>query len=88
MADVIRDTFKRGKYQDVILPLTVTAPPRLRAGTHQEVAAGGAWNRFKGKLDNLDRQLRRASGVRLSTTRCATDIEKLLAVCPPTSRRT
>ena len=23
MADLIRDTFKRGKYQDVILPLTV-----------------------------------------------------------------
>jgi type I restriction enzyme M protein len=23
VADLIRDTFKRGKYQDVILPLTV-----------------------------------------------------------------
>lgn len=23
LADLIRDTFKRGKYQDVILPLTV-----------------------------------------------------------------
>ena len=27
VADLIRDTFKRGKYQDVILPLTVL--PRL-----------------------------------------------------------
>ncbi len=25
VADLIRDTFKRGKYQDVILPLTVPA---------------------------------------------------------------
>jgi type I restriction enzyme M protein len=26
VADLIRDTFKRGKYQDVILPLTVLRP--------------------------------------------------------------
>jgi type I restriction-modification system DNA methylase subunit len=27
VADLIRDTFKRGKYQDVILPLTVLRNP-------------------------------------------------------------
>jgi hypothetical protein len=35
VADLIRDTFKRGKYQDVILPLTRAAPPRLRTRTEQ-----------------------------------------------------
>jgi type I restriction enzyme M protein len=28
VADLIRDTFKRGKYQDVILPLTVLRRPK------------------------------------------------------------
>jgi type I restriction-modification system DNA methylase subunit len=30
VADLIRDTFKRGKYQDVILPLTVLRRVVLR----------------------------------------------------------
>ncbi len=61
VADLIRDTFKRGKYQDVILPLTVlrrldcVLEPTKQAvlERHRELA---------GKLDNLDPQLRRASG--------------------------
>lgn len=61
VADLIRDTFKRGKYQDVILPLTVLR--RLDCvlePTKKEVLA--RHNQLKGKLDNLDPQLRRASG--------------------------
>ncbi len=61
VADLIRDTFKRGKYQDVILPLTVlrrldcvlapTKPAVLKAAS-----------KFKAKLENLDPQLKAASG--------------------------
>ena len=61
VADLIRDTFKRGKYQDVILPLTVLR--RLDCvlePTKDEVTR--THNNLKGKLDNLDPQLRRASG--------------------------
>lgn len=61
VADLIRDTFKRGKYQDVILPLTVLR--RLDCvlePTKQQVLE--RHNQLKGKLDNLDPQLRRASG--------------------------
>ena len=36
MADLIRDTFKRGKYQDVILPLTVLR----RLAPHQAESPG------------------------------------------------
>ena len=38
VADLIRDTFKRGKYQDVILPLTVLR--RLAPGDWQVLAGG------------------------------------------------
>ena len=61
VADLIRDTFKRGKYQDVILPLTVLrrldcvlAPTKAKV---LEIQA-----KYKGKIENLDPQLRRASG--------------------------
>ena len=60
-ANLIRDTFKRGKYQDVILPLTVLR--RLDCvlePTKDKVL--NKYNSLKGKLDNLDPQLRRASG--------------------------
>jgi len=56
VADLIRDTFKRGKYQDVILPLTVlrridcvlrpTKPEALRV-----------YAQLKGKIENLAPQL-------------------------------
>ncbi len=61
IADLIRDSFKRGKYQDVILPLTVLrridcvlAPTRLQVRETHE--------RLRGKLENLDPALRQASG--------------------------
>ena len=80
VADLIRDTFKRGKYQDVILPLTVLrrldcvlAPTKRRV---MEVQAT-----YKDKLDNLDPQLRRASGFAFYNT-SRYDFERLLADAP------
>ena len=80
MADLIRDTFKRGKYQDVILPLTVLRRlDCVLAPTKRKVLEVQA--RFKGKLDNLDPQLRRASGFAFYNT-SRYDLEKLLADAP------
>jgi type I restriction enzyme M protein len=80
VADLIRDTFKRGKYQDVILPLTVLrrldcvlAPKKAKV---LEIQA-----KFTGKLDNLDPQLRRASGFAFYNT-SRYDFDKLLADAP------
>src|SRR5205809_1109766 len=61
VADLIRDTFKRGKYQDVILPFTVLRRlDCVLAPTKKRVLEANA--KFKGKLDNPDGQLRKASG--------------------------
>ena len=80
VADLIRDTFKRGKYQDVILPLTVLRRlDCVLAPTKRQVLAVQA--RFKGKLANLDPQLRRASGFAFYNT-SRYDFEKLLADAP------
>ena len=80
VADLIRDTFKRGKYQDVILPLTVLRRlDCVLAPTKQKVLEVDA--RFKGKLDNPDRQLRRASGFAFYNT-SRYDFGKLLADAP------
>mgnify|MGYP001576178181 CR=1 FL=1 len=80
VADLIRDTFKRGKYQDVILPLTVLrrldcvlAPTKAKVLETQR--------KFKGKLENLDPQLRKASGFAFYNT-SRYDFEKLLADAP------
>ena len=80
VADLIRDTFKRGKYQDVILPLTVLrrldcvlAPTKARV---MEVQA-----QYRGKLDNPERLLRRASGFAFYNT-SRYDFGKLLADAP------
>jgi type I restriction enzyme M protein len=80
VADLIRDTFKRGKYQDVILPLTVLrrldcvlAPTKAKALETQA--------RFKSKLDDLGGQLRKASGFAFYNT-SRYDFEKLLADAP------
>src|SRR5438093_9702093 len=80
VADLIRDTFKRGKYQDVILPLTVfrridcvlepTKPNVLETYT-----------RLKGRLENLAPQLCRASGFAFYNTSPYT-FERLLADAP------
>jgi type I restriction enzyme M protein len=80
VADLIRDTFKRGKYQDVILPLTVLRRiDCVLAPTKEEVLKINA--RFKGKLENPDEQLRKASGYAFYNT-SRYDFEKLLADAP------
>src|SRR5438046_4148484 len=59
--EVLRDDFKRGKYQDVILPFTVLRRlDCVLAPTKKRVLETNA--KFKGKLDKPDAQLRRASG--------------------------
>ncbi len=61
VADLIRDTFKRGKYQDVILPFTVLR--RLDCvlePTKAEVVA--CYNRYKQEMENLDSLLCKKSG--------------------------
>jgi len=78
--DLIRDTFKRGKYQDVILPLTVLRRlDCVLAPTKRKVVE--VEGRLKGKLDNLAPQLRRASGFAFYNT-SRYDFEKLLADAP------
>jgi type I restriction enzyme M protein len=79
-ADLIRDSFKRGKYQDVILPLTVLRRlDCVLAPRKEKVLATQA--RLKGKLDNLDPQLRKAAGFAFYNT-SRYDFEKLLADAP------
>jgi len=61
IANLIRDTFRRGKYQDVILPLTVLR--RLDCVLHdKKKAVLRTEAKYKDKLDNRDGQLRKASG--------------------------
>ena len=80
VADLIRDTFKRGKYQDVILPLTVLRRlDCVLAPTKRKVLAAQA--RFKDRLDNPKRQLERASGFAFYNT-SRYDFGKLLADAP------
>src|SRR6266850_44979 len=81
VADLIRDTFKRGKYQDVILPLTVLRRlDCVLAPTKERVLAKQAELRGR-KLENLDAQLRRASGFAFYNT-SRYDFDKLLADAP------
>ncbi len=81
VADLIRDTFKRGKYQDVILPLTVLRRlDCVLADTKDAVLKRQAELKGKG-LEDLDAQLRRASGYAFYYT-SRYDFEKLLADAP------
>lgn len=76
IADLIRDTFKRGKYQDVILPFTVLRRfDCVLEPTKEEVLA--AYNHYKDKLDNLDPLLCKKSGFAFYNS-CPYDFEKLL----------
>jgi type I restriction enzyme M protein len=80
VAHLIRDTFKRGKYQDVILPLTVLRRlDCVLAPTKSRVLETNA--RLRDKLDNLDPQLRCASGFAFYNTSLY-DFERLLADAP------
>ncbi len=81
VADLIRDTFKRGKYQDVILPLTVLR--RLDCvlePTKENVLQRQAELRGRG-LENLHRQLCDASGFEFYNT-SRYDFDRLLADAP------
>src|SRR5438445_2748794 len=81
VADLIRDTFKRGKYQDVILPLTVLRRLDCVLGrTKEKVLAKQAELKGK-KLENLDAQLRKASGFAFYNT-SRYDFDKLLSDAP------
>jgi type I restriction enzyme M protein len=80
IADLIRDSFRRGEYQNVILPLTVLR--RLNcvlAPRKERVLETNA--KLHGKLENLDPQLRKASGFAFYNT-SRYDFEKLLADAP------
>jgi type I restriction enzyme M protein len=80
VADLIRDTFKRGKYQDVILPLTVLRRlDCVLAPTKTKVLETQA--KYKGKLEDLGPQLRRASRFAFYNT-SRYDFDKLLADAP------
>ena len=80
VADLIRDSFKRGKYQDVILPLTVLR--RLDAVLAPKKAAVLEANaKYQGKLDNMDDYLRNVSGFAFYNT-SRYDSEKLCADAP------
>src|ERR1700687_1080993 len=80
VADLIRDTFKRGKYQDVILPLTVLRRlDSVLAPTKVSVLAANA--KFKGRLEDPTEQLCKASGCRFYNTSLY-DFEKLPAGAP------
>ena len=80
VADLIRDTFKRGKYQDVILPLTVLRRlDCVLAPTKSKVLEVQAT--FKDKIGDLSGQLERASGFAFYNT-SRYDFERLLADAP------
>jgi type I restriction enzyme M protein len=81
IADLIRDTFRRGHYQDVILPLTVLRRlDCVLAPKKEKVLQRQAELRGRG-LEDLDAQLRRASGFAFYNT-SRYDFEKLLADAP------
>jgi type I restriction enzyme M protein len=81
IADLIRDTFKRGKYQDVILPLTVLRRlDCVLAPTKEKVLRRREELRGRG-LQDLEGQLRRASGFAFYNT-SKYDFDKLCADAP------
>jgi type I restriction enzyme M protein len=80
VADLIRDSFKRSKYQDVILPFTVLRRiDCVLEPTKPEVLKANA--KLKGRLENLDPPLCKASGFAFYNTSLY-DFEKLLKDAP------
>jgi type I restriction enzyme M protein len=81
VADLVRDTFRRGKYQDIILPLTVLRRlDCVLVDTKVKVLAKQAELRGK-KLDNLDPQLRKVAGFAFYNT-SRYDFDKLMGDAP------
>jgi type I restriction enzyme M protein len=80
VADLLRDAFKRGKYQDVILPFTVLRRiDCVLQPTKQQVLAVNA--QYKGQLSNLAPILSKASGFAFYNTSLY-DFDRLLADAP------
>jgi len=80
VADLIRDTFRRGKYQDVILPLTVLRRlDCVLAPTKPEVLRVNG--EYKDRLADRDGLLRKASGFAFYNT-SEYDFDKLIADAP------
>src|SRR6266852_2030428 len=80
VADLVRDTFKRSKYQDVILPLTVLRRiDCVLQPTKEQVLEVNA--KLKGKLENLAPQLCKASGYAFYNNSLY-DFERLLSDAP------
>ena len=81
VANLIRDSFKRGKYQDVMLPLTVLRRlDCVLAPTKEKVLARRAELKGRG-LEDMDAQLKKASGFAFYNT-SRYDFEHLLADAP------
>jgi len=67
IAELLRDAFKRSKYQDVILPFTVLRRiDCVLEPTKNDVIETN--NRYKGKIDNLHDQLSHKSGLAFYNT--------------------
>ena len=81
VADLIRDSFKRGKYQDVILPLTVLRRLDCVLAETKEAVLKRQAELSKRGLQDLDRALRSASGFAFYNT-SRYDFDKLLADAP------
>src|SRR5438874_4150322 len=80
IADLIRDSFRRGEYQNVILPLTVLRRlDCVLAATKKRVLETNS--KLHGKLENLHPQLRKAAGFAFYNT-SRYDFEKLLGDAP------
>ena len=80
IAELIRDHFKRGHYQDVILPFTVLRRiDCVLEPTKQDVVERN--NQLKGRLENLGGQLTAASGYAFYNTSPYT-FERLLRDAP------
>jgi type I restriction enzyme M protein len=80
IAEILRDSFKRSKYQDVILPFTVLRRiDCVLQPTKDKVLQTNA--KLKGKLENLAPQLCKASGYAFYNT-SRYDFEKLLDDAP------
>jgi len=81
VADLIRDTFKRGKYQDVILPLTVLRRLDCVLADNKEKVLGKQAELKDKRLENLDPQLRKIAGFAFYNT-SRYDFGKLLGDAP------
>ena len=81
VADLIRDTFKRGKYQDVILPLTVLRRLDCVLAPTKEAVLGRQADLTQRGLQTLHRQLCIASGFEFYNT-SRYDFDKLVADAP------